>query len=92
MLVPQEYMQLVNFWPIILMFVVMYFIVYRPQKKQEKQRKSLLDNLKKGDRVVTIGGVHGTVTAIDPNKVTLKVAEKTEIVFSRSAIASIQGE
>jgi len=90
--VPQDLMQLVQFWPIILMFAVMYFIIYRPQKKQEQQRKRLLENLKKGDRVVTVGGAHGTITAIDPNKVTLKVAEKTEITFSRSAIASIQGE
>ncbi|MBP2649538.1 MAG: preprotein translocase, YajC subunit [Firmicutes bacterium] len=91
-LVPEGYMQLVNFWPIALMFVVMYFIVYRPQKNQEKKRKSMLDSLKKGDRVITVGGIYGTITAFDADKVTLKVAEKTELVFSRSSIASIQGE
>lgn len=81
---------LFSYAPIILVGLVFYFMLYRPQKQQEKRRREMLENLKKGDRVVTIGGAHGTITAIGKDKVTLKLAEKVEVDFSRTAVASMQ--
>ena len=72
------------------MIAIFYFIIYRPQKKQQQQRNELLRALKKGDKVITIGGIHGVITAINPNKVTIKVCEKVEITFSREAVSRHQ--
>lgn len=87
---PDTITTLVQYGPIILMGVIFYFLLYRPQKKEQQRRNEMLDSLKKGDRVVTIGGVHGTITAIADKVVTLKVAEKLEVEISRSAVASHQ--
>ena len=74
-------------WPIVLMGLLFYFLLYRPQKKEQKKRAEMLDSLKKGEKVVTIGGIHGTITAINDRIVTLRVAEKVEIDFSRTAVS-----
>lgn len=81
---------LVSYGPIVLMGTVFYFLLYRPQKKQQQQRNDMLSNLKKGDRIITTGGMYGTVVTLDAKKVTLKVAEKIEMEFLRSAIQSFQ--
>lgn len=89
----QETMQsLAAYGPIVLMALVFYFILYRPQKKQQQQRAELLSNLKKGDRIITAGGMYGTITALDAKKVTLKVSEKVELDFLRSAIQGYQND
>ncbi|MDR3592937.1 MAG: preprotein translocase subunit YajC [Negativicutes bacterium] len=88
---PEDILQIVNAsWPFLLMMVIFYFLFYRPQKKEQKKRNDLLNSLKKGERVITAGGVYGTITALTEKTVTLKVAEKVEIEFSRSAISSFQ--
>ena len=69
------------------MGVIFYFLLYRPQKKEQKKRAELLDALKKGDKVVTIGGIHGVITALNDKIVTLKVAEKVEIDVARTAVS-----
>ncbi|MBX6394123.1 MAG: preprotein translocase subunit YajC [Alicyclobacillaceae bacterium] len=74
---------------IIVMFAIFYFLLIRPQQKRQKERQAMLSQLKKGDRVVTIGGIHGTIVDLDDDKVTLRVAETTKIVFERSAISSV---
>ncbi|MDI3257494.1 MAG: preprotein translocase subunit YajC [Kyrpidia sp.] len=74
---------------IILMFAIFYFLLIRPQQKRQKERQAMLSQLQKGDRVVTIGGIHGTIVDLDDDKVTLRVAETTKIVFERSAISSV---
>ena len=79
-------------WPMLLMVVIFYFLLYRPQKKQQKQRQEMLESLKKDAKVVTAGGVYGTVVALDENTVVLRVAEKVEIKFARSAISQILGK
>lgn len=78
-------------WPILLMVAIFYFMLYRPQKKQQKERDSLLSNLKKGQKVVTIGGIFGTINSLDDEIAMLQVAEKTEIKIARSSIARVLG-
>lgn len=77
-------------WPILLMAVIFYFLLYRPQKKQQNKRAEMLDNLKKDDRIVTIGGVYGTITALTDKTVMVRIAEKLEIKLSRTAVSHYQ--
>ena len=79
-------------WPILLMVVIFYFLLYRPQKKQHKQRNELLNSLKKGQKAVTIGGIYGEITSVSEDFVTLQIAEKTEIKLTRSGIARVLGK
>ncbi len=78
--------------PFIIMIVIFYFLFYRPQKKEQQKRADMLGNLKKGDRVVTIGGIHGTITGFGDDTVTIKVAEKVELDFNRGAVASVKNK
>ena len=71
------------------MFAIMYFIVIRPQQKQKKEREALLAAVKKGDRVVTTSGIHGTVSALDEHTVTLRVSDQVKLTFDRGAIGRI---
>lgn len=76
-----------NLLPIILVFVVFYFFMIRPQQKKQKELKKYRESLQKGDSVVTIGGIHGKVTAVKDTAVTIKIAEGTEIKVEKSAIS-----
>ncbi len=71
------------------MFAIMYFLIIRPQQKQRRERESLLRAIKKGDRVVTSGGLYGTVVGLSEHTVTLKVADQVKLEFERSAIGRI---
>ena len=75
--------------PIFIMVAVFYFLLYRPQKNEQKRRQAMLDSLKAGDEVVTIGGIYGVITALDEKSVRLKIANQVEIKATRSAIASV---
>ncbi len=80
---------LVQMAPMLMMFVVMfYFIVMRPQQKEQRRRQELLESLKKNDKVVTVGGIIGTIADIssDGSRVTLKVDDSTRMKFTRSSI------
>ena len=72
-----------------LIFAIFYFLIIRPQNKRQKETKQMLSALKKGDRVVTIGGIRGTVFSLKEEVVVLKVDDDTKIQFSRSAISSV---
>jgi len=76
--------------PFAVMLLLMYFLMIRPQQAQQKQRQAMLDALRKGDKVITIGGIHGEITALTDDTVTLRVADKTEIVISRSGVGSVK--
>ncbi|MBS4913934.1 MAG: preprotein translocase subunit YajC [Veillonella sp.] len=76
-------------WPILLMIVIFYFLLYRPQKKQQKARNELLNNLKRGQKIVTIGGIYGTITELHEDYVILEVAEKVQMKFARSSVGSV---
>ena len=80
---------LVNFAPIALMLLIFYFLLYRPQKQAQKRREEMLDSLKVGARVITIGGIYGTITALTEEIVTLKVAFNVEIELARSSISGV---
>lgn len=77
---------LIGFLPIVLLIVVFYFLLIRPQQKKAKEQKQFLENLKKGDEVVTSGGIYGKITGITDNTVTLEIAEKIRIKVLKSAI------
>jgi preprotein translocase subunit YajC len=72
-----------------LVFVVFYFLIIRPQNKKQKDMKKMIEAVKKGDKVVTIGGIHGTVHAVKEGVVVVKVDENCRLEFSKSAIATV---
>lgn len=74
----------------IAMFAIMYFLMIRPQQKQKRERERMLTALKKGDRVITTGGLHGTVTGLNEQTVVLRVADQVKLEFDRSAIGRIE--
>lgn len=76
------------FWPFMLVGIaIMYFFIIRPSAKEQKDQKSFSSNLKKGSKVITIGGVHGTIASLEEDKLTLLIAPKTIITVQRSAIS-----
>jgi len=81
---------LLGLLPIVLIIAVFYFLIIRPQNKKQKETQRMLADLKKGDRVVTIGGIHGTVQSLKDGSVILKVDEDCKIEFSRGAISSME--
>ena len=82
---------LFTFAPLILIFVVFWFMMIRPQRKKDKQVKEMLNNLKAGDRICTIGGIYGTITGIQDDTVTLSVGrDNMSMVVARWAIRSVE--
>jgi preprotein translocase subunit YajC len=77
---------ILGFLPIILMFVLLYFLMIRPQMKRAKESKAMIEALQKGDEVVTAGGVVGRITKLGEQYVTLEIAANTEIVVQRAAV------
>ncbi|MBN9653803.1 preprotein translocase subunit YajC [Halobacillus litoralis] len=77
---------LVGLLPIILMFVIFYFLLIRPQQKKQKQVQQMQSDLQKGDRVITIGGLHGTIHAIDEGSLVISVQDGTQLKFDRSSV------
>jgi preprotein translocase subunit YajC len=80
---------LMSFLPLVLMFVVLYFLMIRPQMKRQKEQKSMMDALAKNDEVVTAGGILGRVTKVNESYVTLEVANGTEVVVQKIAISTL---
>ena len=81
---------LAGFLPIILIFGIFYFLLIRPQQKQQKQHREMTSNLSKNDEVVTNGGIHGTVVNIDEQTVTPRVDDNTRIKFQRNVISFVK--
>ncbi len=76
--------------PLILIFVIFYFLLIRPQQKKAKDHRKMIEDLKKGDKVVTSGGVYGVIEAIGANTVTLKIAENVKVKFGKAYIAALR--
>jgi len=80
---------LLSLLPIVLLFVVMYFVMVRPQMKRQKEAKAMIDALAKGDEIITAGGVLGRVTKLGDSYLTLEVASGVELQVQRSAVVQV---
>ena len=76
----------------VLIILIFYFLIIRPQKKRDKEAKAMIDAMKKGDKVVTIGGIHGTIVAVRDQTVVVKVDDSARIEFSKSAISTVSSK
>src|SRR5215217_3965557 len=83
---------LLSFVPFVLIFVIFYFLLILPQQKRQKQQKTMLGDLKKGDKVITASGIWGTVTNLGKQTVTLQVADSTKIKIQKDHISKVRGE
>ena len=81
---------LMNILPMmIVIFVIFYFFIIRPQSKRQKEMQKMLESVKKGDKVVTSGGILGLVTEVKGNILTIKIAKDTEVDFRKSAVSTV---
>ncbi len=78
-----------QFLPIIILFAIFYFLLIRPQQKKAKEHREMINNLKKGNRVITSGGIHGTILNVDETTVTLEIAENVKIKVSRGNVGAL---
>ncbi len=76
--------------PILLIFVIFYLLIYRPMRKRQKLQEEMITNLKNGDKVITNGGIYGTVAGLKDHTLILKVADTVKIEVAKNAIASLQ--
>jgi preprotein translocase subunit YajC len=78
-----------SFIPLILIFIIMYFILFRPQMRRQKEQQKLVSALKTGDRVVTASGIHGLISNVKETTVILKVADNVKIEIEKSAVTNV---
>ncbi len=83
---------LAAFMPLILMFVIFYFLLIRPQQKKAKQHKEMLSNLKKGDYIITAGGLYGVITGLSDNTLNIEIAPKVRVKISRNSVSGVVGK
>lgn len=76
----------------VVIFVIFYFILIRPQQKKMKEHKKMVEELKKGDEIITSGGIYGTVEGVTPDTLTIKIAEGTKVKVTRSSVAAVVTE
>ncbi len=81
---------LAMFIPLVLIFLVFYFFIIRPQKKKEDKRKQMIEAVRKGDKVVTIGGLHGVVTQIDETSVLIQADTNTKLRVEKNALSDVR--
>jgi len=81
-----------QFIPLILVFFVFYLLIIRPQQKKQKQHQVMLDNLKKGDRVVTTGGIFATVIKLGEDRITVEIADKVRVQLERQQVTRLEKE
>jgi preprotein translocase subunit YajC len=79
-----------SFLPLIIIFAIFYFLLIRPQQKRAKQHKEMLEALKKGDKVITSGGIYGVIDSVGDKTVTLKIAENVKIKLGKAYIATLR--
>jgi preprotein translocase subunit YajC len=75
--------------PILLMFVLFYFLLIRPQQKRQKNVQQMQNNLSKGDKIVTIGGLHGIVDSVDEGKIVIKCGDGSRLTYDRNAVREV---
>jgi len=75
--------------PLLFMFAIFYFLLIRPQQKRQKKVKEMHESIQKGDKIITIGGMHGTIDALDEDKVILLVSDNKKLTFDRNAVREV---
>ncbi len=90
MLGPDKMAMINTVLPFFLMGGIFYFMILKPQKKEQQRRQNMLNSLRKGDKIITIGGIYGTISDLSEKTVTVEVAENVEMVMVRSAVSSFQ--
>jgi preprotein translocase subunit YajC len=83
---------LAGFLPIIILFAIFYFLLIRPQQKKAKEHREMIANLQKGARILTSGGIYGTIQSLDETTIGLEIAEKVKIKISRASVAAVVSE
>ena len=83
---------LFSFLPLVAIIAIFYFLILRPQNRKQKETQRMLSALKKGDRVVTIGGIHGVIQSLKENTVIVKVDENVKLELNRSAISGVSSQ
>jgi preprotein translocase subunit YajC len=83
---------LLNMLPILLIFVIFYFLLIRPQQQRQKKLSQMLQTLKKGDRVLTSSGIFGTVVGVDDAKAVLRIADDVKVEFLKSSVVQVMAE
>ncbi|MGQ9571252.1 MAG: preprotein translocase subunit YajC [Thermodesulfovibrionales bacterium] len=76
--------------PLILIFVIFYFLLMRPQQKRVKEHRKMIENLKKGDKIITSGGIHGVIESVGANTVTVKIAENVKVKLGKAYVAALR--
>ncbi len=76
--------------PLILIFVIFYFLLIRPQQKRAKEHKAMIENLKKGDKIITSGGIYGVIESVGTNTITVKIAENVKVKFGKAYVAALR--
>ena len=89
---PAQPNPIMSLLPIVAIFLIFYFLIIRPQQKQQKEHQKMLDALNKGDRVLTSGGVYGVIVGFRGSDVELKVADNVKVLVQRSAISRLASE
>lgn len=84
--------QLAGLWPLLLMFAIFYFLLIRPQQKRQKAVKQMQASLEKGQKIVTVGGLHGIIDGIDEGKVVIKAGDGSRLTYDRQAIREVISE
>ncbi len=80
---------LTSFIPILLLFVIFYFLLIRPQQKKQKQHQELISNLRRGDKIVTNGGLYGSVVDVKDHVIVLKIADDVKVELVKNAVATV---
>jgi len=82
---------IISFLPLILILGIFYLIVFLPARRRQKKLQDMIDNLKAGDKVVTSGGIYGTIVGFKDDRIQLRIAENVKVELSRNAITALQG-
>jgi preprotein translocase subunit YajC len=83
---------LMNILPLLLFFAIFYFLLIRPQQKRQRAVQQMQANLKKGDKIITIGGLHGIIDSVDEDKVVIRAGDGSRLTYDRSAVREVVNE
>lgn len=80
---------LISLWPLLLFLVIFYFLLIRPQQKRQKKTQEMQANLKKGDQIITIGGLHGKIDAVDEDRVIIRCGDGSKLTYDKAAVREV---